>query len=378
MFAVVERLRARTLALLVVLLAASLIAALPALALSQRGHVFSFAFGAAGKGEGQFTDPDGIAVSSSTGDVFVSDRAHKAVEQFEPVVENGDLRSEKYVRELEVPYASSVAVDNSGEGSDPSQGDVYVVGGKADNNVYKFSAEGKQIGEPLKKFGKTKLEPIDGIAVDSSGTLFVYQEDGAIDVFSDATANAPVSTVQAGFATGENGQPGFAVDSTDDFYADAESKGEEEQDRAIEEGRTGALATAAKLEGATGKVLLAPLDGEDTTAVAVNPLETAVNGVDERDDVYLDNVTSFAGQDVTTVAQFSPDGSLIQRFGAPSGARNSSWGTRSRWNRTAATCTSPTPRPPRRSTCSPSNRQGPRRRKACPLRPCRPRKRRPA
>jgi hypothetical protein len=316
-FAVVEGLRARTLALLVALLAASLTSAVPALALSQRGHVFSFAFGAAGKGAGRFTAPDGIAVSSSTGDVYVSDRAHKFVEEFEPVLENGVLANENYVREFEVPYASSIAVDNSGEGSDPSQGDVYVVGGKLANNLYKFNANGEQIGEPLKRFGKTKFEPIDGIAVDSSGAVFVYQENGAIDAFSDAVANAPVSTVQAAFTTGENGQPGFAVDSTDDFYADAESRGEEEQDRAIEEGRTGPLATAAKLEGATGKVLLAPLDGEDTTALAVNPLEVTSNGVDERDDVYADNVTSFAGQDVTTVAQFSPDGSLIQRFGAP-------------------------------------------------------------
>ena len=41
------------------------------------------------------------------------------------------------------------------------------------------------------------------------------------------------------------------------------------------------------------------------------------NEVSELNDVYVDNVTTVAGEAVTTVAAFSPDGSLIQRFGAP-------------------------------------------------------------
>jgi len=63
------------------------------------------------------------------------------VEEFESVLENRTLPTEKYVGEFELPHASSIAVDNGGDGSDPSQGDVYVLSGKSANDLYKFSAK---------------------------------------------------------------------------------------------------------------------------------------------------------------------------------------------------------------------------------------------
>ena len=124
------------------LVAGSLLWCAPALALSQRGHVFSFSYGSKGKGEGQFSDPSGVAVNDATGDVYVADRKNKRVVQLEPVLNGqGELAGEKWVRSFEVPSPSSVAVDDSTEASDPSRGDVYVVGDGA-KAVYKFSAEG--------------------------------------------------------------------------------------------------------------------------------------------------------------------------------------------------------------------------------------------
>jgi hypothetical protein len=313
--AVANCLRRRTLGLLFVLLAVSLLAAAPALAVSQRGHVFAFAFGAAGKGAGHFSAPDGIAVNSATGDVYVADRDNSEVEEFEPVVEGGALVEERYVREFAVPDASSVAVDSSSESSDPSAGDVYVVGAATSKAIYKFKANGEKVGAPFKHYESTELARIDGLAVDAGGDLFVYQESGVIDTFSDDEANAPVSTLRAGFAEGTKGQPGFALGSEDDdFYADAESRSEEDEERAQEEERSSPLATTAKLAAGTGAVLVDQLDGEDATGVAVNTLDVEAN--DELDDVYVDNVTLSPNQDHTTIAQFSPGGSLIQRFGA--------------------------------------------------------------
>ena len=39
-------------------------------------------FGSAGSGDGQFNDPQGVAVSLSTGDVYVADAGNHRVEEF--------------------------------------------------------------------------------------------------------------------------------------------------------------------------------------------------------------------------------------------------------------------------------------------------------
>ena len=181
--------------LVVVVLVLGVVVPSSALALSQRGHVFGFSFGLAGKGEGQFSDPSGVGVEDSTGEVFVADHKNKRLVRLEPVFnEDGELVGESYAGASTVPSPSSVAVDDSSEGVDPSRGDVYVVGsgGKA---VYKLGPAGEAIGGPLKKFTvpgtgvKTKFEAIEGIAVDGAGRLFVYEEDGEVYVFSDAVSN---------------------------------------------------------------------------------------------------------------------------------------------------------------------------------------------
>ena len=298
----------------VLVLAVFAVAPAGASALSQRGHVFGFAFGSKGKGDGEFLDPAGVAVSDATGDVYVADRKGKRVEQFRPVYSGeGVLDGMEYVRSVTVSAPSAVAVDNSTEGLDPSRDDVYVVGGKTGNAIYKFSSEGIAVAKPLKgtdakgvakngdeKPVKEKLEAIEGIAISSSGELLVYQEDGAIHAFNDAEINESISTTHAGFTS--KGMPGFAVDAEGDLYTGIEGAGKP---------------VVAELEGATGKVLVPDVDGEGTSAVAVNPLDVPGNDVDERDDVYIAAVGSGEGMQRTTVAELGPEGLLIQRFGAP-------------------------------------------------------------
>ncbi len=312
-----------SLALLCVVVLASLLWCAPALGLSQRGHVFSFSYGSKGKGEDQFSGPSGIAVSDATGDVYVADRKNKRVVQLEPVLNGtGELVDERYVRSFEAPSPSSVAVDNSTEVSDPSKGDVYVVG-DGDRAIYKFSAEGVPIialksfetraereeteaaGKKEKKLQEkeSKLGGVVGVAVDSGGSLFVHEEDGAIDEFSDAVSNEGESSVPGGL--GVQGEPGLAVDSEDDVFVGVLG--------------AGGFPVVSKLEGITGKVLVGSLDGEETTAVAVNTADVPANAVDELNDVYVTNVSEVAGVQRTTVAQFAPEagggpGALLQRF----------------------------------------------------------------
>ena len=59
------------------------------------------------------------------------------------------------------------------------------------------------------------------------------------------------------------------------------------------------------------------LDDQETTAVAANPLDVPANRVDEQNDVYLTNLTGAPGDRTSTVAQFGPDGSLLQRLNTP-------------------------------------------------------------
>ena len=255
--------------------------------------MFGFSYGSKGAGEGQFSDPTGIAVNDSTGDVYVADRKNKRVVQLEPVLNGqGELTGEKWVRSFEVPTPSSVAVDDSTEASDPSRGDVYVVGDGA-KAVYKFSAEGVLIAriarfetrvereeteaeekkEKKQQEKETKLEGVEGVAVDAGGSLFVYVE-GAVDTFNDAEVNEG----EARMATGLGGQaePGLALDSEDDLFVGVLG--------------AGGFPVVSKLEGITGKVLIGALDGEETTGVAVNTSDVPANEVDELNDVYALNV----------------------------------------------------------------------------------------
>jgi DNA-binding beta-propeller fold protein YncE len=339
--------------LLLFVAAATLLSSAPALAIGQRGHVFSFSFGATGKGAGQLNGPSGIAVNNATGNVYVADSANNRVEEFKPELNShGELVGETFVKEFAVPFPQAVAVDNNTSKSDPSKGDVYVVGTTKegakeaepeDKIVYKFSENGELIAKlsKYKPFGKgteaEELEKIEGIAVDpnpldSSGFLYVYQENGKIDQFNSAEKPEGASSIQSQAA---EGRPGLAIDSEHNFYVGAEAVvgadpfEEELTEQLAEEGEhagafpPGGFDVVAQINGLNGQLKVPELDAEYTPAVAVNPQSEPANEVSELNDVYLANVAVVAGEDATTIAAFSPPGpssphgSLIQRFSAP-------------------------------------------------------------
>jgi DNA-binding beta-propeller fold protein YncE len=342
-------LRRRSVAVPCVLLGALLLGVAPAFGASQRGHVFSFAFGSLGKSSGQFFHPSGVAVEDASGDVYVADRENGRLEKFEPVMGGGELVGETPVSaasfSAEVTHPEAVAVDNCTEAgsttpcsqaTDPSVGAVYVVGaakGEAkasepkDDFLFKFSATGVALARL--KFKNS----IEGVAVDSSGTVFVYQMGGTITKLSNAAVNVAESSVQAGVK--EPQATGFAVDAEGArFYLGAvasedETGGDGAVGGLLHELEREATPVVSELEASTGNVLVHEFDYEVSTAVAVNPTNDASNtAVNELGDVYIDNVAhNDAGEEVTTVAAFSPEetagpeaegeGKLIQRFGAP-------------------------------------------------------------
>jgi len=329
----------------------------PALALSQRGHIFSFSFGEEGVHQGQFRRPSAVAVNDSTGEVYVADRLGNQVDEFatvnkqgEPILNSEHQPSAEFVRAFSVPAPEAIAVDNCTVDSiscskeqDPSVGDVYVASTTPSHakepepeeglRVDKFSAE----GAPITKLATFKLpkqraedfeEHIDGVAVDSAnGALLIYVKDGKIYRFNDAGINQAEAVVQS--SAGE-GRPGFALDAEGDFYVGieevqefADSLDEELTGQIEAEGladglfETGQFELAAKLAAGTGAVTAPELDDEYTKALAVNPVDEPGNSVSEQNDVYLDNVSSVAGEPHTTVAAFNAKDELLQRFSAP-------------------------------------------------------------
>ncbi len=319
----------RGVAIVVVSGGALLLQSSSALAVSQRGHEFSFRFGA-------FADPTGVAVNDATGDVYVADAKKKRIDAFEPVLVGGELSNEVESTSwgtAAIPSPEALAVDNSGQSTDPSSGDIYVVSNE--KAIYKLDPEGKEVAvikAPGGSAASKKFAAIKGVAVDTEGNVFVYQENGKIFGFDDSPTNKELSEETA---PESNGRPAFAVDGEHDFYigdqgeagaSNLQSAILREADTEYQETRVGEgepfFAVVAKLAKGTDQILVPALDYEFAGGVAVNPRDEAANEVDESDDAYVLNVAGAGSEKTSTVAQFAPEsgahekGTAIQRFSA--------------------------------------------------------------
>jgi DNA-binding beta-propeller fold protein YncE len=180
---------------------------------------------------GSFTDPNGIAVDETTGDVYVADIGTNTVYKFDASGKAANfsaLGSNALTHSFSFPsvYGSpaAIAVDNSSSPSDPSAGDLYVM--DASHGVIdKFSPDGSYLSQ-MAGFGGELL----GLGVDASGTVHVNLAAGhplVIDEFDDATVNHLIarqvleSEDQVAGDWGMPGEPeahGFAVSATGDDY----------------------------------------------------------------------------------------------------------------------------------------------------------------
>jgi hypothetical protein len=181
-------------------------------------HAFSSSF--TGSGANALFEPSGVALNNQTGDVYVVDKGHNRVEEFNATGTavlaefNGSVGPPQ-------PFSSpeAIAVDNSGSGVDPSKEDVYVAdtGHKV---IDKFSSIGLYEGQLTGTCASPGTCPgsvlpfgeLRGVAVDPQGNVWVYEGEGHVDEFSDT--GSFVKT----FATGRGAQLGLAVDSSDNLY----------------------------------------------------------------------------------------------------------------------------------------------------------------
>ena len=308
-----------------------------AFALSQRGHAFAFAFGSAGDGDGAFAGPSGLAVDQATGKLYVADYGNNRVESFDPVFgAGGELVGERFAGSFAVPAPVALAVDSTPgaqRATDPSAGDVYVVSfaankeEEAKDSVYKFSATGHQVGvtKRFKEKGEEALKfgELDGVAIGAGGALYVYGEAGEEElvlVFDGSAKNKALFSVEP-FLSGAMA-PGVALNSEGRLYLAGGSANPDAYGpagvRADVVGEYEKVNSQTVLEEQAGEMVIAELDPEESTAVAVNTLDEAANEVDELDDVYVANVDeSGLGVVSSAVSAFAPGGQLIQRFTAP-------------------------------------------------------------
>lgn len=264
-------------------LAAIALSSPPALAL--KVHAYSSSFGSEGTGEGQFSEPQGVAVSEvggASGEVYVVDEGNNRVEVFSST---GTFLSQFDGSAAPTGAFSApqwIAVDNSTNPLDSSAGDVYVTDSRH-GVIDKFTANGTYLGQITKGSGGSSLGTLDGVGVDASGLVWAYQESGEIDSFSDKEPSEILSSRNS--LAGGTANAGFAVDSKDDLYVVHRSR-----------------RIVAKLNS-TGEVLAEPgeeLGGEGPkTGIAVDL---------SNNNVYLDNGTSVGG--------FAADGSAVETFGS--------------------------------------------------------------
>jgi hypothetical protein len=193
-------------------------------------HPFVSSFGA-------FTNPNGIAVEESTGDVYVADIGTDTVSKFDANGNSVDFSAlhSNTLTGIDTPAKSfsfpevygtpaQVAVDNSTDPTDPSRGDLYVMD-LGHDVIDKFSPSGEYLSQITGPFE----EGLVGFALTANGDVHVallghghIEELGVwqIDLFDNSTTNNFITQSYVGGGFNENGQPehSFAAGPTGDYY----------------------------------------------------------------------------------------------------------------------------------------------------------------
>jgi hypothetical protein len=189
-------------------------------------HVLTSSFGASGSGDGQFSGNSGLAIDQTSSDMYVADAANHRIEKWDSSgsfisafgwgVKDGKPEAETCSNGCQAGVAGSgagqlttptfVAVDNSGG---PSAGDVYV-GDTANNTVTKFDVAGNYISTNDGTASGTAFGPLAGVAVDSSGGLWVYDTNADMREFAQDGSfttkwNSGLGVTPAGIAVDSSG-----------------------------------------------------------------------------------------------------------------------------------------------------------------------------
>jgi DNA-binding beta-propeller fold protein YncE len=336
-------------------LAGILLWSAPAFALLQRGHTFNSSF-ASPSADGALSNPSGVAVNETTGDVYVVDRANNRIEQFDaagnfiaawgwgvkdgekeyevckskclPGLPGSGFGKEKFhLGAGQMIAPEGIAVDNS---SSPSAGSVYVVASVVGEKsfVNKYGPDGE-----YKKRVNSKEETefdgrVNGVAVDQNGVVWLDWSEDEVTSFTGGEPNRHRSesefTVEPG---AEALRPGLAVDSLDNLYVNFEpsekfAENEEDEGGQGEHGEQpceGSTCYVSKLTSV--EVVSEEADGSNLEVGEA--LIRGINGAAHRSrpmavDLSNNDLYVVEGSDV---AAYTPSGTLIQRFGSEQLAR---------------------------------------------------------
>ncbi|HTZ64338.1 MAG TPA: hypothetical protein VMB51_09560 [Solirubrobacteraceae bacterium] len=287
-------------------------------AAQDRTHSFATVF--TPTGEGALSRPGPLALNDTTGELFVIDSGHERVVRFTP----DGKGSYQFASAFKVNSPGAIAVDNSTSTSDPSKGDIYVSGASEAGAealerdfIYKFSPAGEKLmkksifkGKEEGESAELELENIQGLAVDSSGNLWVYwEEEGHISALSDAQPNRWIpSDTPKGFegeqllTEGCSARPVFGVASDDSAFYVGYERPDSEEDCPGEEELTPDPIAVAVLEGQDMGLASREVERHGATALALSPREGQA-----AEQLYLTSAQS--------IGAFSAEGLLIQRFG---------------------------------------------------------------
>jgi hypothetical protein len=298
----------------------ALVAALAALsfatpALAKEVHAYSFSFGSEGSGAGQLKEPNGVAVNSATGDVYVADQGNNRIDEFDSNgtfirawgwgVGTGLGGFEECTEVLgckagtvgtgpgQLDSPETIAVDNSGSASDPSKEDVYVAD-PSNGVVDKFSSTGKYLYKITEAAGKLlgngnqrcakNSEPgvLCGVAVSPNGELWIGVSQDGIFNFSDTPENKYIAERYSAFMP----NAALAVDSAENIYV-AHSGGQ-----VIKLSSTGTVLANEFYEGSAG--------------IVVDP--------SEKDNLFIEHPGKSKNEEV--VSEVSAADSTLETFGA--------------------------------------------------------------
>jgi DNA-binding beta-propeller fold protein YncE len=194
--------------------------AVPALALET--HSFSKFF--AGEGEHALSDPQGVAVDQSTGEVYVVDGANDRVEVFSATGTFIKAFGAAGSGNGQFKEPTQIAVDNSGG---MSTGDVYVLD-SGNDRVEVFNSKGEYQSE-ITEADLTATDPPEGagafigIAVDTAGNLWIRDhkevvENSDVEHMYEFPGGAAPGLYRFETTAYLQSPPGLAIDSSGDFY----------------------------------------------------------------------------------------------------------------------------------------------------------------
>lgn len=246
-------------ALTVFCVSAGLLALPTASALAARGHVFETSFGKTGTGNGEFKEPQGVAVNEATGDVYVVDKGDNRVEWFSAAGAfegqfdgsgafevKGKVETDPSTPPESFSEPTWIAVDNAchlhkpelSESTqptcaeyDPSDEDVYVADA-GHSAVGKFSPSGEYLGQLTEGSPGNPLGGMSGLAVDAAGELWVAYRGSEffaqnVADFDDSQANTLIANREMRHTSGAYLEAGFALDPQHDVYLNLAGYGPE-------------------------------------------------------------------------------------------------------------------------------------------------------